>query len=350
MDSLASMFGAIFYFVGGAAGMGAVAASAAATRAVSQSSRLGNLKASRYTVETKWRGSPVQQKLLDSLDARIANAQTRADEIAASGASLGTFGAATYFIGGTFGIVGLGYDPETDGQIIGGDLEPALRSLFQQGRDYLESVGRMAAGHAVDGTDYNLLPGQRGGAEYWEENAIAYFYNDGRMLLSEADTTFNDTIKDAFSSFKPRVVDMAMTKSNFHVLAEPGYESEEQCTSLGSFGTRYIDGLCTNLWQWYPDGTGCPEGSPDRCQYIVMSETQHKALTDKYGYDIYTYMKSQIDCAKSGGTPGKADFDNLLEDGATPLCWFGVEAHKGTWAWSGIADTPGDQSFETEDW
>ncbi len=43
---------------------------------------------------------------------------------------------------------------------------------------------------------------------------------------------------------------MAMTKSNFHVLAEPGYESEEQCTSLGSFGTRYIDGLCTNLWQW----------------------------------------------------------------------------------------------------
>jgi len=37
----------------------------------------------------------VQQKLLDSLDARIANAQTRADEIAASGASLGTFGAAT---------------------------------------------------------------------------------------------------------------------------------------------------------------------------------------------------------------------------------------------------------------
>ncbi len=80
----------------------------------------------------------------------------------------------------------------------------------------------------------------------------------------------------------------------------------------------FADGFSSHARR-YPDGTGCPEGSPDRCQYIVMSETQHKALTDKYGYDIYTYMKSQIDCAKSGGTPGKADFDNLLEDGATPL-------------------------------
>ncbi len=58
----------------------------------------------------------------------------------------------------------------------------------------------MAAGHAVDGTDYNLLPGQvgncfasdsarwltcvqRGGAEYWEENAIAYFYNDVGLTI-----------------------------------------------------------------------------------------------------------------------------------------------------------------------
>ncbi len=49
MDSLASMFGAIFYFVGGAAGMGAVAASAAATRAVSQSSRLGVREVPRVT-------------------------------------------------------------------------------------------------------------------------------------------------------------------------------------------------------------------------------------------------------------------------------------------------------------
>lgn len=38
-----------------------------------------------------------------------------------------------------------------------------------------------------------------------------------------------------------------------------------------------------------------------------MSETQHRALTDKYGYDIYNYMKSQMDCAKSGGTAGEPD-------------------------------------------
>jgi len=52
--------------------------------------------------------------------------------------------------------IGDGADP---GQIDGGDLEPVLESLFTQSREFLEKMGRMAAGHAEEGDDYNLLPG-----------------------------------------------------------------------------------------------------------------------------------------------------------------------------------------------
>lgn len=38
-----------------------------------------------------------------------------------------------------------------------------------------------------------------------------------------------------------------------------------------------------------------------------MEETQHKALTDKYGFDIYTYYASQMDCGKNGAKFGEPD-------------------------------------------
>jgi len=49
------------------------------------------------------------------------------------------------------------------------------------------------------------------------------------------------------------------------------------------------------------------ENSVDKCEYLPMSETQHKALTDKYHFDIYQYMKAQIDCGKSKGKFGEPD-------------------------------------------
>lgn len=69
----------------------------------------------------------------------------------------------------------------------------------------------------------------------------------GRWLLSESDPTFQETIQASYDTFGPRLVDMAMSKSNWHVLAEVDYD-EESCLELGKFGTRYIDGLCVNLY------------------------------------------------------------------------------------------------------
>lgn len=49
-----------------------------------------------------------------------------------------------------------------------------------------------------------------------------------------------------------------------------------------------------------------------------MSATQHRALTDKYGYDIWRYLKAQMECAKSRGEPGAPDLVELPEDGDMP--------------------------------
>ncbi|KAK3714082.1 hypothetical protein LTR37_008111 [Vermiconidia calcicola] len=81
-----------------------------------------------------------------------------------------------------------------------------------------------------------------------------------------------------------------------------------------------------------------------------MEETQHKALTDKYGFDIYTFYASQMDCGKSGDTFGEPDIETLPESGETPLCWYGVEAYKGGFERNGLADEPGDQTFAIVDW
>lgn len=89
------------------------------------------------------------------------------------------------------------------------------------------------------------------------------------MLLSEGDETFNNTIKDAFGSFRPRIVDMALKKSLFNVLAETGYEDEAQCLELGSFGTRWIDDSCVNLY--VPKDLICSLSSPELCECLVLT-------------------------------------------------------------------------------
>ncbi|KAK3048424.1 hypothetical protein LTR09_010255 [Extremus antarcticus] len=95
---------------------------------------------------------------LKKIDTAIANAEANAAVAASTTKALGAFGASTYIIGGTFGIIDIG-DGADPGQIDGGDLEPVLESLFTQSREFLEKMGRMAAGHAEEGDDYNLLPG-----------------------------------------------------------------------------------------------------------------------------------------------------------------------------------------------
>lgn len=115
---------------------------------------------------------------LKKIDTAIANAEANAAVAASTSRALGAFGASTYMIGGTFGIIGIG-DGVDSGQIDGGDLQPVLETLFTQSREFLEKIGRMAAGHAEEGDDYNLLPGQQGSSGIYPfENPIAYFYSD----------------------------------------------------------------------------------------------------------------------------------------------------------------------------
>ncbi|KAK3708408.1 hypothetical protein LTR37_011504 [Vermiconidia calcicola] len=347
LDSLAALLGVVLYFVGGAAGMvGVGAATAATSRAAAQASRLGVLNAQRTRTQNNWFDGPEKTERLAKIDTAITNAQKIGDKTTATQKQLGVLGSSTYFMGGTFGIIGIGesHDP---GTITGDDLETDLRNLFIQASTYLNETGLMAAGHAAADTDYALLPGQQDEALYFEDNAIANFYSNGKFLISESDATFRNSILDAFNSFRPRIVDMAMKKSIFHVLAETGYDSEQSCIDLGGFGARWIDNLCVNLWQ-KRSGT-CPE-SQDRCEYFLMEETQHKALTDKYGFDIYTYYASQMDCGKNGAKFGEPDIETLPESGETPLCWYGVEAYKGAFERRGGADEPGDQTFAVVDW
>lgn len=67
------------------------------------------------------------------------------------------------------------------------------------------------------------------------------------MLLSGTDPIFNKTVEDVYGSIKPRLVDTAMQKARFTMIAETGYDDKESCEST-AFGTQYIDDLCLNLY------------------------------------------------------------------------------------------------------
>lgn len=152
---------------------------------------------------------------------RIANeyalAMTGADGATRSTATLG---ASTYLVGGIFGVVGIGSE-DAFGEVEAGDLEPMLKEIFTNARGYLEQLGRLAAGRAdpSKGDDYNFLPGQNGinGAYPVESNPIAQFFHDGNMLLGPAHPTFNQTLEDAFSTMRPRIVDQALVTGKFYV-------------------------------------------------------------------------------------------------------------------------------------
>lgn len=101
------------------------------------------------------------------------------------------------------------------------DLVDVPRRIFENGRKYLEQLGRLGAGqaHPALGDDYSLLPGQDGvnGPYTVPHNAIAQFYHDGGMLLAASHPAFNDTLEAAFGTMKPRIVDAALKTGGFFV-------------------------------------------------------------------------------------------------------------------------------------
>lgn len=74
--------------------------------------------------------------------------------------------------------------------------------------------------------------------------------------------------------------------------------------------------LFRHRWQDVPDGEICENGV-DRCYNRKMSEDQHKALTDKYKFDIWKYYAAGMDCGKAKGKPGEPDM-------YVPLAFSGV--------------------------
>ncbi|KAK3048608.1 hypothetical protein LTR09_010103 [Extremus antarcticus] len=367
LNTIAGLLGTVFYFMGGAAGGAAVAASiSAGVRAGATAARVGvSLLPIRSILLLLSADNPVSDiklvkgarnqanqisdaatkaTVLSKLDAAEANALTAAS----AGSAAGNFGASTYMIGGTFNAIDLSVEDEIEGA----DLAPVLSALVTTSQVYLAKMGRLAAGHANEGEDYNDLPGQQGSSGiYPNENAIAYFYSDGKMLVEESDPTFNATMKGAFDSFRSRVVDMAM-KSGFRVWANKDLDDEASCIEYGEYGAVWSNDLCLNLWQHYETAIICqPDGGSNTCYDNPMSEDQCTALVDEFGMDAKAYMQGQVDCAKSGGATGEPDTDELPLDGAVPACWYSVKAIYGTMQDNGFAE-PGYGTFhiETEDW
>ena len=64
--------------------------------------------------------------------------------------------------------------------------------------------------------------------------------------------------------------------------------------------------ICLNRMQNYSDMTSCAN-QRDSCNYLPMFEDQHKSLAEEFGFDTGEYIRDQVDCASSGGTPGEAD-------------------------------------------
>lgn len=199
IDTLASLLGVSLYFIGGTAGMGGVAAGlAASSRAASQASRVGVsfvfVQSSGVLADCgcptqvlqagkRWASNindeATKAATLARLDTAIVNAEKIGENANSAVKAAGTLGASTYFVGGAFGLIGLGVDPavrfelrstpkrqiltclrlQTDGQITGDDLETDLRNIFLQASTWLNQTGLMAAGHASEDTDYSLLPG-----------------------------------------------------------------------------------------------------------------------------------------------------------------------------------------------
>ncbi|KAK3714083.1 hypothetical protein LTR37_008112 [Vermiconidia calcicola] len=164
---------------------GVAAASAATSRAAAQASRLGVLNAQRTRTQNNWFDGPEKTERLAKIDTAITNAHRIGDKTTATQKQLGVLGL---------------LDP---GTITGDDLETDLRNLFIQASTYLNETGLMAAGHAAADTDYTLLPGQQDEALYFEDNAIANFYSNGKFLISESDATFRNSILDALQQFPP---------------------------------------------------------------------------------------------------------------------------------------------------
>ena len=139
-------------------------------------------------------------------------------------------GSSTYMVGGIFGVVGIGSE-DPSGEVEASDLEPKLKDIFTNARTYLEQLGRLATGRAdpSKGDDYNFLPGQAGinGPYPEENNAIAQFFHDGNMLLGAADPTFNQTLEDAFSTMRPRIVDQALVTGKFFVFVRPNPSKDQ---------------------------------------------------------------------------------------------------------------------------
>jgi hypothetical protein len=71
----------------------------------------------------------------------------------------------------------------------------------------------------------------------------------GKMLLAESEPTFNDTLKGAFTAFKPRIVDMALKKALFTVIGDTAWDDEESCGEYGGYGAQWIDDLCLNMYE-----------------------------------------------------------------------------------------------------
>lgn len=136
------------------------------------------------------------------------------------GKTAGALGASTYLVGGVFGVAGIGSESEF-GQVTPADLEGKLRAMFNNTRTNLDQMGQLVLGRAdlSNGGEYNFLPGQAGaGGEYpYKDNAIANFFDDGNMLLGAADTVFQDTLRAAFDTFRPRLVDQALVTGKFFV-------------------------------------------------------------------------------------------------------------------------------------
>ncbi|KAK3720009.1 hypothetical protein LTR37_004132 [Vermiconidia calcicola] len=361
-DDLYAVLGAVFYMIGGAAGglgLGAAAAGSAVAR-------LGVVKAGRARTQReidKLAPGTIKDNLQQRLDSSIASAQAMADKFSATwGATTATLGSSTYMVGGIFGVVGIGSE-DAFGEVEAGDLEPALRGIFTNARSYLEQTGRLATGRADPGKgdDYEFLPGQEGvSGNYPNENPIALFYHDGGMLLGAANPTFNDTLDAAFSTMRPRIVDQALVTGKFFVFADEIYADEESCLTppelLGAdsedprYGSRWVEGAgCMRLMRQADTAQLCSASSENRCYYFPATVENYAAFEDKYGIDTYEYYKAAYECKINGGEERKPDLWGLPDDGTYPLCWFGIEARKGSEYCNGIDGSPGDCDINYSD-
>lgn len=55
-------------------------------------------------------------------------------------------------------------------------------------------------------------------------------------------------LKGAFDAFRPRIVDMAMSKANFAVIGDTTWDDEESCAEYGGYGSAWVDDICLNLY------------------------------------------------------------------------------------------------------